>query len=279
METQTTQTTAANTALTAGAGTETSQQPAPIAPSTNTRPEYIPEKFWNKETGAPEVDKLGASYLSLEQAFNRKHEVKKPGTEAKPEEVEKYYADVRKITGAPETPEGYGLKAPDNLPAGVEWNGELAGKAAAIAHKHGIAPEALHELIALNNETMGGIVAKSAEAEKARVDEVVSTLDAEWGTNAKDNWQRARRGAIAMGVDVEKSDLATHPEFIRIALNHDKDISDDKGLVHGDNTQATYEEQMTKIQKGDDYQGINGVPAQQAALARLKAVFDASKAK
>ena len=31
------------------------------------RPEYIPEKFWNKDTGEPILDELGKSYSNLEK--------------------------------------------------------------------------------------------------------------------------------------------------------------------------------------------------------------------
>jgi hypothetical protein len=201
---------------------------------------------------------------------------KKPGADASPEDQAKYYADLRKFTGAPEKPEDYGIKAPDNLPAGVEWNAELAGKAAGIAHKYGVPPEALHELINLNNENISSIVAKSESAQKEQVEAMVAELNAEWKDDAKNNWQRANRGAIAMGVDLEASGLGNNPHFIRAALRFDEMISDDKGLVSSE-SQATYKEQMDRIQKGDDFTGKNGPEAQQAALAKLKGLFEASQ--
>jgi hypothetical protein len=257
--------------------TETTTTPIEAAPSTVTRPDYIPEKFWDAQKGEPKVDQLGASYLQLEKAFGAKSQApKKPGADATPEDQAKYYADLRKFTGAPEKPEDYGIKAPDNLPAGVEWNAELAGKAAGIAHKYGVPPEALHELINLNNENISSIVAKSESAQKEQVEAMVAELNAEWKDDAKNNWQRANRGAIAMGVDLEASGLGNNPHFIRAALRFDEMISDDKGLVSSD-SQATYKEQMERIQKGDDFNGKNGPEAQQAALAKLQGLFNASQ--
>jgi len=257
--------------------TETTTTPIEAAPSTVERPSYIPEKFWDAQKGEPKVDQLGASYLQLEKAFGAKSQApKKPGADASPEDQAKYYADLRKFTGAPEKPEDYGIKAPDNLPAGVEWNAELAGKAAGIAHKYGVPPEALHELINLNNENISSIVAKSESAQKEQVEAMVAELNAEWKDDAKNNWQRANRGAIAMGVDLEASGLGNNPHFIRAALRFDEMISDDKGLVSSE-SQATYKEQMDRIQKGDDFTGKNGPEAQQAALAKLKGLFKASQ--
>ena len=277
MPDETTQT--AETALQTQAATTTDTTTIEAAPSTVQRPEYIPAKFWDEAKGEPKVDQLGASYLQLEKAFGAKSTApKKPGADATPEQQAQYFAELRKLTGAPEKPEDYGLKAPENLPAGVEWNAELAGKAAGIAHKYGVPPEALHELIALNNETVSGMVAKSEAAQKEQVDAMVAELNAEWKDAAKDNWQRANRGAIALGVDLEASGLGNNAHFIRAALRFDEMIGDDKGLVQSDST-ATYREQMERIQKGDDFNGKNGVEKQQAALMRLKSLFDATQPK
>jgi hypothetical protein len=278
METETTPPPTDNALQTqAATTTETTTTPIEAAPSTVERPSYIPEKFWDAQKGEAKLDQLAISYANLEKAFSSKSQApKKPGADASPEDQAKYYADLRKFTGAPEKPEDYGIKAPDNLPAGVEWNAELAGKAAGIAHKYGVPPEALHELIALNNENISSIVAKSESAQKEQVEAMVAELNAEWKDDAKNNWQRANRGAIAMGVDLEASGLGNNPHFIRAALRFDEMISDDKGLVSSE-SQATYKEQMDRIQKGDDFNGKNGPEAQQAALAKLQGLFNASQ--
>jgi len=279
METDTTQQTA-ETALQQQSATTTDTTPSPpieSAPSTNQRPDFIPEKFWDAQKGEAKLDQLAISYANLEKAFSSKSQApKKPGADASPEDQAKYFADLRKFTGAPEKPEDYGLKAPDKLPEGVEWNAELAGKAASIAHKYSVPPEALQELIDLNNENISGLVEKSQAMQQEQVDAMVAELNAEWKDNAKDNWQRANRGATALGVDLEASGLGNNPHFIRAALRFDEMIGDDKGLVKSDST-ATYREQMTKIQGSDDFQGKNGPEAQQSALARLQGLFNASQ--
>jgi hypothetical protein len=278
METDTTQQTADN-ALQQQAATTTDTTTTPIeaAPSTNQRPDFIPEKFWDAQKGEAKLDQLAISYANLEKAFSSKSQApKKPGADASPEDQAKYFADLRKFTGAPEKPEDYGLKAPDKLPEGVEWNAELAGKAASIAHKYSVPPEALQELINLNNENISGMVEKSQAMQQEQVDAMVAELNAEWKDNAKDNWQRANRGATALGVDLEASGLGNNPHFIRAALRFDEMIGDDKGLVSSD-SQATYKEQMERIQKGDDFNGKNGPEKQQAALARLQGLFNASQ--
>ncbi len=277
MENETTQT--ADNALQQQAATTTDTTTTTIeaAPSTVTRPEYIPEKFWDAQKGEAKIDQLAISYANLEKAFSSKSQApKKPGADATPEDHAKYFSELRKFTGAPERPEDYGLKAPDKLPEGVEWNAELATKAASIAHKYSVPPEALHELIALNNETVGTTVAKSEAAQKEQVDAMVAELNAEWKDSAKDNWQRANRGAIALGIDPEATGLGNNKDFIKAMLRFDEMIGDDKGLVKSDST-ATYKEQMERIQKGPDFNGKNGPEKQQAALETLKRLFEASQ--
>jgi len=250
----------------------------PPTPSLNPRPDYIPAKFWDEAKGEPKLDQLGASYISLEKAFSSKREVKKPGEGAKPEEIAAYQSELRKITGAPDKPEGYGLKAPDNLPEGVEWNAELATKAATIAHKYSVPPEALQELIALNNENVGGMMAKSAEAQKAQRDDMIDGLNAEWKDQAPNNWQRAARGAIALGIDINTSELANNAEFIKAALAVDKLIGEDTKLIGAESSQATYEERMDKLRISDAYQGKLGPAKQEEAARQMQQFYLASRA-
>ncbi len=74
---------------------------------------------------------------------------------------------LREVLGVPDKPEGYGLKKPDNLPEGVQWDDAVVGKYAAVMHKHNVSPEAVKELVALNLEVEGGRAAAGPlEAQK-----------------------------------------------------------------------------------------------------------------
>jgi len=272
------------TVLTTQTAAEKPIEQAPITPSLTPRPDYIPAKFWDEGKGEPKLDQLGASYISLEKAFSAKREIKKPGEGAKPEELAAYQAEVRKITGAPDTAEGYGLKAPESLPEGVEWNADLANKAASIAHKYSVPPEALHELIALNNESIGGMVAASAEAQKiSHETDFVGALNAEWKSEAPNKWERATRGAASAGVDMKAfqadADVRlVQRELAKLSYVRDKDFVEDQKLIGGESAQATYEERMDKIRQSDAYQGKLGPAKQEEAAANMRNLFNASKA-
>jgi|TARA_Y100000310_G_scaffold150161_1_gene149550 hypothetical protein len=61
---------------------ETKEKEEPTVKDTpkviSKRPEYIPEKFWNKDTGEPILDEMGKSYSNLEKFVGgKKEEMKK----------------------------------------------------------------------------------------------------------------------------------------------------------------------------------------------------------
>lgn len=192
---------------------------------------------------------------NAQRLIGARQSVKLPGEGATDEQWGQYRAEISKITGAPENAEGYGLKAPDNLPPGVEWNGELAGKAAAIAHKYGLPPQALHELIALNNENVGATVAKSEAAQKAEADALITKINSEWGKAAAENWQQTKRGIAILGGDPTKDSYSTE-DVIRMGLAADKMFREDSGLINGDrgNTMATIDEKMAQLRADPAFQ-------------------------
>lgn len=192
---------------------------------------------------------------NAQKLIGARQSVKLPGEGATDEQWGQYRAEIAKITGAPENAEGYGLKAPENLPPGVEWNGELAGKAAAIAHKYGLPPQALHELIALNNENVGATVAKSEAAQKAEADALITKINSEWGKSAAENWQQTKRGIAILGGDPTKDSYSTE-DVIRMGLAADKMFREDNGLIHGDRgtTMTTIDEKMAQLKADPAYQ-------------------------
>ncbi len=65
------------------------------------RPEAVPEKFWDADTGSVRVDALAKSYRELEKHMSGM--VRLPGEESGPEERERFL----RALGVPETPDGY----------------------------------------------------------------------------------------------------------------------------------------------------------------------------
>lgn len=92
--------------------TESAPEVTEAAPETTAtvaeRPEYLPEKFWNAESNAPNVEGLAKSYSELEKKFSqRASALKEELMSERPE-------------GVPESIDGYEFKMPEiqNIPEG-----------------------------------------------------------------------------------------------------------------------------------------------------------------
>lgn len=155
--------------------------PTPASPATTsptpTRPEGIPDSYWDVTTNALKVDPV-----ALANDLKERDELK----------TFKAAEDV-KAASRPQKPDDYKLELPADFkpPAGVEYKLDTAnpalGQLRAVAHKHGLTQDAVNELLGVyaGNEvgTQAAIAtARSAEIAKlgtsapARVDSVINWL-------------------------------------------------------------------------------------------------------
>ena len=79
------------------------QEDAPLRSATSARPEDVPEKFWDAETGALRVDALLKSYRELERKLSNRFAP--PANDAPPEE----HLRFRRALGVPDKPEHYDI--------------------------------------------------------------------------------------------------------------------------------------------------------------------------
>ena len=92
---------------------------------TSTRPEYIPEKFWNEEAGEVNVESLSTSYNSLEKKLGQRTDelTKQIRTDIEQERnakvPEKYEIKM------PEIPEDINIEVHEDQPL-LKWWGETA---------------------------------------------------------------------------------------------------------------------------------------------------------
>lgn len=115
--------------------------------------------------------------------------------------VEKF----RKALGVPEDPTGYGVKPPEQLPEGVQWDeGELS-KYLDVLHKGNATPELVQQLVQLKVESEAERYRQAtieAEREAEAHTQLESTkLKEEFGATLPATLDRARRAAIAVGLD------------------------------------------------------------------------------
>jgi hypothetical protein len=254
---------------------DTTAQTTAATTSAAQRPEWIPEKFWLADKGEPDVQKLGAAYVGLEKKLGTRVDIAPPDANSTPEQV----AAWRKLNGVPEKPEDYGLKKPEQLPEGVQWNEKLAGDFAKLAHELHLPPSAVQKLAEFHNGNLGAMQKQAQETQAAKRAEVIGALKQEWGADFERTANDAATAAKAIGVDIETSELADHPDFIKAMANVAKLLKEDTRLPTESKSDlsASVTSRMEAIRNSADFLGKNGPEKAQAALAQLKRLHDSVK--
>ena len=229
-----------------------------------------------KFEGVPLNDVL-KSYGELEKKIGQR--VAPPLPDAKPEEI----AAWRKVTGAPEKPEGYDIKKPEDIPAEY-WSPDLVKGFSEIAHKHHLSPAAAQELVAWwNNEQKGGIEKLNGSVQEAH-EQAVGALQKEWGEKFGDNVHAAKRVAAIAGLDVNDPEIGNNPVIIRALHSMSAIISDDRQVTPkgGGSISMSPAMEADDIQRNpsnpyhDDYMGKNGTDRQKAVQDRMLKLRQAS---
>jgi hypothetical protein len=138
-----------------------------------------------------DIDKL----LRDNMAAARGRQIAWPDDKSTPEQV----AAVRRITGAPEKPEGYGGLRPETIPAEL-WDQGSEARLQAVAHKHHLPPAALKDIVGLYAETLDAAVkANEADMEGQRT-AGLQALKQEFGREFEAKLHSARRFAQTLGL-------------------------------------------------------------------------------
>jgi hypothetical protein len=150
-----------------------------------------------------------------------------PDDKASPEEKAAF---LRKL-GVPESPEAYQLR-PKDLPAGYEWDDNVAKEFNALAHQNGITPKQMDALMGRYAAFESQKAEAAASQQKAEMEAGRKTLAEAWGDKYDVELSVARRAAQVAGVDVNSkgfSDPSVVLAFNRLA----RMMSDDK-IVNSD---------------------------------------------
>jgi hypothetical protein len=109
----------------------------------------------------------------------------------------------------------------------MTWSDEMSKPYAEIAHKHGIPPSAMKELVNQHAKTeMFKMEAIQATFEKQRT-EAVQTLQKEWGNDFGKNIGLAKQAAKIAGVDANSHGFSD-PEVVRGFVRMAQMMSEDK---------------------------------------------------
>lgn len=154
---------------------------------------------------------LAKNYHATKAMVGKKLEM--PASDAPPEAWQAW----RKVTGAPEKPEGYRGDAkslrPDALPEDG-WSMETEGKFLAIAHKHGLPPTAVKEIMGLYGEVIVDGLNQSQGDESAMIKAETTKLQQKWGQDFDARLSDASRMAKLAGLDPATNPIFTRSEVV-----------------------------------------------------------------
>lgn len=227
----------------------------------------------------PNVTELLRGFGNAQKVIGSKGQpMKPPGPDAKPEEL----AAWNKLVGVPDTPDGYGIKKPEKMPEGVEWNEEQVKEFSGLAHKLGLTPTQAQALLAWDTERAGKGVSKGKGEIEAYISNQREDLKKSWGDKFDNNVERARLAAGLLGLDANDPEISNSAKMIKALHAASQLISEDK-FPSSSNAGAglTGEEQAEDIRRNPNnplhaaFHGKEG-PQRQAEAAekmwRLKGV-------
>lgn len=113
--------------------------------------------------------------------------------------------------GRPDTPDGYGIKAPENASEGDK---AFIGGYLTKAHELGLTTKQATELQKWADTQGQGITEAQTREIQQRTDAEIAAVKDDWGVNFNTNAEIARRGADALGLDKATIDaLEENPKF------------------------------------------------------------------
>jgi hypothetical protein len=99
--------------------------------------------------------------------------------DATPEARAAFNAEIAKVLGVPDKPEGYGITKPDNLPEGMTWDDKSVSGFLALAKEHNVTPSAAKAIIAYQQQLTAAQLAASKEQGAQAVATAVAEMKAE----------------------------------------------------------------------------------------------------
>lgn len=153
------------------------------------------------------------------------------GDKAQQQTYEKDLANYRKALGIPDSPEGYKIERPSDLPEDIPWSEENAGAFSALAHKHNLTPDAVRDLLAFDSKRAQADYASQSTAIKETIEKGQSDLRKEWGSDYDSNISFAKQAAKASGLEeIEKDPGFRSPGMVRFAAWVGKLLQEDRSI-------------------------------------------------
>lgn len=162
---------------------------------------------------------LAKSYVETKRLVGQKG-VRVPTDASTPEEI----AEYRKALGVPDSPESYQITRP-SVAANGGWDDEAEKAFLGVAHKAGIPPRAVQEVVTW----YGSYLAQQIDAAQREAVALAQELRREWGANYDAMIGQATRavkeyGGDALAMLLEETGYGRHPVFVRAFAKIGQDL-------------------------------------------------------
>lgn len=261
----------------------TAPAPAAAAPAGFAWPEELKPtataKGWDKFASADEaLPVIATSYLNAEKLLGAPREklLRLPDEGASPEAWDKVYAAI----GRPETPEGYKVEKPADVPADFPYETAIEPMFKAALpelHKLGQTPAQVQGLAALITKiNVDAMQAHQAEMQQ-RAEQGEAELRRELGGRYDTDMALADRAAVRFGGEPFAGWLKEHgfdkdPSFRRMLVNIGRATAEDTPLPGGSSSGISAQAEINGLIADKTFQaqirGNDGPEAQKAARDR-----------
>ena len=192
----------------------------PQAPAAPTRPEYIPEKFWDAQGGKPKVDELAKAYINLEKRLGGQAPAP---TQQTPSAIP---TEATKAPDAPAESQGFDINA---LTAEYSNTGSLSEASIKALEAKGI-PKPLVDSYIKGIQAQAEITLSGIFADKAELGEFK-----EWAAKKLPPEERAAFNSLIQGGDSNAIRLAL--QGLKVKFSESR--SQDPELLGGDAAPST----------------------------------------
>jgi len=182
--------------------------------------ERLPEHLQHgKETFSryKTVEELMGAHMNLRQQLSKGGLVR-PDEGAPEQVVQEFQAKMAELNGAPESPEGYELAAPEGLDENILWPDGQEKQYAEIFHKHGANPEMVKEIFDLHIQNMQSTPEEIQKMGEAHREQVMQNIIAQHGQQSDQVVQNASQVADYFELSKEAKELlGTNHELVNLA--------------------------------------------------------------
>ncbi len=165
--------------------------------------------------------------------------------------TEEDWGNVFNKLGRPETPDGYKLVKPENIPEGLPYNEEGVTAFKTVAHKLGLLPEQTKALFEWYNSSVIDGFTQAQNTHKETLDNAVAALKKDWGA-AYDQKMKTALDAVRAFADEDayaalEEGLGNDPRLVKVFAKIGESISEDK--LKGGNQAHTPKEAQSEINR------------------------------